>query len=533
MVEHLRSRRWAWITTLMVALLLQQHAHADDPPGMVAWFSEMQGTVTFSPAGTDTWVYASANRPMVSGDRVWVGQGSHAEMHIGSSAIRLGAQTLLNFAALNEDRLQIEVPQGELVLRVHTLYDGQAIELHSPDVTMVPSQAGLYRLDVSPDGDYATITVREGQAVIYGDAARSKTIYGGERVVYAGANADQYVMDSNPPIDSFDIWSARRDQLDADSVSVRYVSRELTGYQSLDTYGTWVTDPAYGPVWIPRVVSVDWAPFHQGHWAWIAPWGWTWIDDAPWGFATCHYGRWAWADSHWFWVPGPRVVRPVYAPALVAFVGGRQGHDGGQTVHAVKGHPGLAWLPLGPGEVYRPSFHAGPRYLAAIKQMTPNARTVAGGAEKHVNQQAPRAITAQTLQTSSQGRLAPAPMIDRARSPWVALPEPNGASPVISRPAAQIHAPSRPAEARHTPVVQSNQPSSVFVPVPTQHARPPPTPSAPKERAHPAELGRHLMPMRPPVPAASHPAVMPPAASSKPAGKVEQHRPKDRKQPGS
>mgnify|MGYP003694811811 CR=1 FL=1 len=45
-------------------------------------------------------------------------------------------------------------------------------------------------------------------------------------------------------------------------------------------------------------------------------------EDEPWGFAPFHYGRWAFVDSSWCWVPGPRGVRPVYAPALVAFVGG-------------------------------------------------------------------------------------------------------------------------------------------------------------------------------------------------------------------
>src|SRR3989442_15797597 len=74
-------------------------------------------------------------------------------------------------------------------------------------------------------------------------------------------------------------------------------------------------------VWIPRV-TIGWVPYHYGRWRWVEPWGWSWIDDAPWGFAPFHYGRWAYARNEWFWVPGPVVARPVYAPALVAFVGG-------------------------------------------------------------------------------------------------------------------------------------------------------------------------------------------------------------------
>src|SRR2546428_7576392 len=37
-------------------------------------------------------------------------------------------------------------------------------------------------------------------------------------------------------------------------------------------------------------------------------------------FRSFHYGRWAYARNEWLWVPGPVVARPVYAPALVAFV---------------------------------------------------------------------------------------------------------------------------------------------------------------------------------------------------------------------
>jgi hypothetical protein len=55
-------------------------------------------------------------------------------------------------------------------------------------------------------------------------------------------------------------------------------------------------------------------------WRWVMPWGWSWVDDAAWGFAPSHYGRWASipeTDSldpsapgpeRWGWVPGDRVV---------------------------------------------------------------------------------------------------------------------------------------------------------------------------------------------------------------------------------
>src|SRR5208282_1300611 len=119
----------------------------------------------------------------------------------------------------------------------------------------------------------------------------------------------------------------------------------------------------YGPVWTPVGVPVGWAPYHYGHWAWIEPWGWTWVDDQPWGFAPFHYGRWAFVGAGWVWVPGPVAVRPIYAPHLVAFIGGG---PGGGFALTVGGGPGVAWFPLGPGEVFVPAYRVSPVYVTNV-----------------------------------------------------------------------------------------------------------------------------------------------------------------------
>jgi hypothetical protein len=108
-------------------------------------------------------------------------------------------------------------------------------------------------------------------------------------------------------------------------------------------------------VWTPTNVAVGWAPYRYGHWAWVSPWGWTWIDDAPWGFAPFHYGRWAYAGNRWVWVPGAVAARPVYAPALVVFIGGD-----GDSVDTV------TWFPLAPREVYVPSYTVSSVYMRQI-----------------------------------------------------------------------------------------------------------------------------------------------------------------------
>jgi hypothetical protein len=88
------------------------------------------------------------------------------------------------------------------------------------------------------------------------------------------------------------------------------------------------------------------------------------VDDAPWGFAVSHYGRWANLGGSWVWVPGPVRVPAVYAPALVAFVGGSN-----LQVSISSGPIGaVAWFPLAPREVYRPLYAASRDYYERINR---------------------------------------------------------------------------------------------------------------------------------------------------------------------
>src|SRR5262249_43627032 len=148
------------------------------------------------------------------------------------------------------------------------------------------------------------------------------TVNAGQGYRFVGTGLRDYTPVDIARTDDFDRWCSDRNHHVERSVSARHVSPYVVGYEDLDTYGTWHTAPGYGYVWAPTNVVAGWAPYRDGHWAWIEPWGWTWIDDAPWGFAVSHYGRWAYVGSSWAWVPGPIAARPVYAPALVAFVGG-------------------------------------------------------------------------------------------------------------------------------------------------------------------------------------------------------------------
>ncbi len=116
-----------------------------------------------------------------------------------------------------------------------------------------------------------------------------------------------------------------------------------------------------------------WQPYTTGHWAYVAPWGYTWVDDAAWGYAPFHYGRWVQWQGRWGWVPGPPQVRPVYAPAFVAFVGGGPGFSLGVSF----GGGGVAaWFPLGVAEPFVPWYHCSPAYVRTVNVSNVNIAVI-------------------------------------------------------------------------------------------------------------------------------------------------------------
>ena len=334
----------------------------DDPPGRVARLNYMQGSISFQPGGETDWVQANPNRPLTTGDSLWTDKGSRGELHIGSSSIRIAAETGITFLNLDDRTVQIQLAQGSMNINVRRLDGGDDFEIDTPNLAFTLQRPGEYRIDVDPSGNGTAITVRSGE----GEATGGGSDYhmdSGESANFSGTDTLTYDAGQAGDPDEFDSWSRSRDDHEERSTSARYVSRDVIGYDDLDDNGDWRNVPDYGYVWFPNRVDAGWAPYRNGHWAWVAPWGWTWVEDEPWGFAPFHYGRWAEVDGGWCWVPGPRVVRPVYAPALVVFVGGAQF---GAALSFGGGGGGVAWFPLGPREVYAPPYHTSERYMQRV-----------------------------------------------------------------------------------------------------------------------------------------------------------------------
>ena len=400
----------ATLCALLLSVIgLPQRAAAadnDDPPGRVARLSYLRGAVSFQPAGESQWVTATINRPMTTGDKLWADADSQAEMHIGSAVIRLNSNTGFSFLSLDDRTVQIQLSAGTLGIRVRRLERDEVFEVDTPNQAFSILRPGRYRLEASEGGDHTVVMVTEGQ----GEAAggdRTYTIESDERASLTGTDTLTADIDKIDPRDrdDFDNWCEERDTREDHSRSVRYVSPEMVGYEDLDENGVWRHDSEYGEVWVPTAVPAGWAPYHYGHWAWIAPWGWTWVDDASWGYAPFHYGRWAYGRGAWFWVPGPVAERPVYAPALVAFVGGPNFAVG----VALGGGVTVGWFPLGPREVYVPAYRTSRDYVTRVNitNTTVNRTTVTNvynttivnnttvvNNRTYVNRRAPGAVTA-------------------------------------------------------------------------------------------------------------------------------------------
>ncbi|MGH8820015.1 MAG: DUF6600 domain-containing protein, partial [Rhodoferax sp.] len=410
----LARRSLAPLLVLAVALgtSVGAFAQTDDtlnPPGRVAQLNYFDGPVSFEPAGYDQWAGAVLNRPLTQGDRLWNDAGARSELHIDQAALRLDGSTSLSFTTLDDQTVQLALTQGSLIARVRSLPPGQRFEIDTPNLAFTASQPGDYRIDVDPAGGTTRVTLQSGSGALYGGNGASAGIAAGEQITFGGNDLAQVAAQTAPPPDAFDRWAAARDLEEDRSVSARYVSRDVSGYQQLDQYGTWENDPSYGEVWVPRVTVPDWAPYRVGHWASIAPWGWTWIDDEPWGFAPFHYGRWAQLGTRWCWVPGARNVRPVYAPALVAFVGG---NAGGVNFNISVGggvQPGVAWFPLAPGEAWHPWFHANPTYVTNVNRTlivhnVTNVTNIHNVTNVYRYQHLPMAVTAVSAAAFTQGQ---------------------------------------------------------------------------------------------------------------------------------
>lgn len=425
-----------------------------DPPGLAGRVSALQGSATLQ-QGADPAAPAALNWPVTSGDRIVTAPGARLELRVGATAVRLDGDTALDVDTLDDQRLALRIEHGRVALHAGPGTPVRALALATPQGRLAPEGAGRWRVEsgvqAGLEADTTTVAAFDTTTLFAAgdDASLRATVAPGRELRISGRRAPS-LLDTAIGAQSFDRWVAERDASDGPGRTAQYVSQEMTGSEELDRYGTWTLTDEYGPVWVPQGVAVDWAPYRAGRWAWVAPWGWTWIDAAPWGFAPFHYGRWALVGERWAWAPGLRTAAPVYAPALVGWIGGD-----GWSVSAATG-PWVGWFPLAPFETYYPGFAVSTTYLrrlnaASVRDAAHLQARADVGALHYANRPLARAVTVVPAGTLAAGREVSrfaVPLHDaRALAAWPTLAR----APLELRARTMVSGPTMRAELHEAP----------------------------------------------------------------------------------
>jgi hypothetical protein len=340
------------LTSAVLAALLAWTlpALADDIPGRVGRISSVEGQVTVVGEGDPA--DAMLNWPVTTGDHLNTASGARSEFRVGPAAIRLDSDSDLEVIQLDDDNVRLRLNYGSASIRLRNGELLRDFEMTTPQARVTLVEPGTVRVDAERIADTTVVNVQSGVARVDG-AGSQLVVRSGHR---AEVSSDE-VRTGAALRDGFDSWADLRDRQYESAIASRYVPSEVTGYEELDRYGSWTDSAEYGPLWAPRVVAADWAPYRDGQWIWMVSFGWTWVDRAPWGYAPSHYGRWVMVNRRWCWAPGRYVGRPAWAPALVGWVGG----DRLQAAHRDGSRgPALGWYPLAPHEAYVAPFRQSP-----------------------------------------------------------------------------------------------------------------------------------------------------------------------------
>lgn len=337
----MHSARQAVFTSVFIALTVLgvsagNFAVPDEDPEVtdrVARISSIKGDVSIRRAGVDSWEKAVLNLPVVEGDEITTAASARFEIQFNTNThVRVAANSYLKIATLNDSGIALSLAEGSLSLTT-SKFDASKmfLEIDAPKTTIAVKRSGRYRVDAGKSGsqEIRVSVFDDGEARVYSNNAGS-TIRDGRsaKVFIDGSLAGEWENGvATRSVDEFDEWIAERDGAIAKRLSRsnygQYYDDDIYGADELNDSGNWTYTRDYGYIWRPNRTSLvsysDWSPYRYGHWRWLPAYGWTWVNDEPWGWATYHHGRWIWYNSGWYWSPYSyyRNTRSWWYPALV------------------------------------------------------------------------------------------------------------------------------------------------------------------------------------------------------------------------
>ncbi len=294
----------AFIVSIPLGLAAQDEGYY---PYSFARLSYVNGAVYVQRTSDLGYEKGEVNLALVQGDKIGTEAGQ-AEIHFGRrNYLRLGDNTKVEFAILpteGDERINIHLTDGSAYFRVSALTTEKGIEVHTPDASFYVLEEGLYRFDVTPEGQ-TQVFVREGSLEAAAEEG-SVLVRAQDTVTAADGRLLGEPEYGNPRNDAFDEWNGSRDtQLSARSER-QYLPTDIGEYEEeLDQNGQWVSEQPYGNVWVPNVSgNDDWQPYSYGRWLWYPVIGWNWVSSESWGWPVYHYGRWNWRFGlGWYWIP--------------------------------------------------------------------------------------------------------------------------------------------------------------------------------------------------------------------------------------
>ena len=401
LVHRQPRRRLALAATLAAALFASAAAHAqDDPPGRVGRVADVAGEVrTINPEGA--WDTLVPNQPLSTGDRITTDKTGRATLQFGSTVVRVGADSDLQVVQLDDQKIRLRFDHGQLAVRVRSDDIPGELFIETDEGAWVPHHQGEYRFDRVAHQVLGAQALSGDMLLEAPDSSLPVAAPQRAEVWRTGAQQATHYHLVPAVKDAFGDAVLAADKADdqlAAANSAAQVPREMTGAADLARFGAWSVAADGTHVWTPARLPAGWAPYQQGAWSWNSPWGWTWVDDQPWGFAPFHYGRWLSLKGRWAWTPGQwGTARPVYAPALVGWFGG--------PVLTVGGAPAIGWVALAPDEAVFPGYAVSAKYWNALTNasvapasrravaISGRARLVPSGGVSYANRAAPNALS--------------------------------------------------------------------------------------------------------------------------------------------
>ncbi len=308
---------------------------APDVTARVARVSYISGDAQIRRLDSQDWEKLTLNLPIVEGDEITTSLGARVEIQFNAKThLRLTENSYLRVIRLKDEGIAVSLPEGSVSVRLVDFDKEKSyFEMDAPNTTIAAQRSGMYRLDAGKQGDteIRISVLDQGEARVYSDTS-GFTIKNGRssRIFIAGNNSGEWETgDASRYADDFDTWALQRDETIASQLKTayydKYYDQDIYGAEELNDNGQWIHTNKYGYVWRPNRSATSnytaWSPYRYGHWRWVPPFGWTWVNDEPWGWATYHYGRWFYDDGYWNWTPYGyyRYSRSWWQPALVIF----------------------------------------------------------------------------------------------------------------------------------------------------------------------------------------------------------------------